>query len=340
MREEKAQLRGLLQMLKNEQNFALQLLLITRHFKEGMRYTKKVDKYKYKASLVNINEEIKEYFYNLFIEKLEYKLSDKDLMIEDYDIISDDLDNTIYTYELNPDLDFSDVIFNQLEEGTDIPNVTSLDEVEDNLWAYCVKINFIHEQKEILYFRKMNSGKIVTSKKNMVQKLKCNFSTNEPHLEVLHDDVINFDDKIDCFYMNDKFYVLRKKLFESILGLENEFKANAKEVLEDLKNNDVIDGLDIFAEKVQSSKRLLRKMANIAKSKNHKNIDSQRIDNMKGIVRRLDLDLNFSEEDKIIVEDNKDAKVVVKMLDKYYLECMQTQEPYGSFAKKSLLEQT
>ena len=339
MTDEKTNLEGLLSYLKNDPEFTMQLFLITRHLKDGMRrYTKKVDKYKYKTSKVEFEKEIKDFFINLFKNKLEYRLSDDDVSIEEYDIITDDLDNTIYTYTLNTNLDFADVIIDQINAGTNIPAVTSLENVEDNLWAYGVKVDFIHNSNNFIFFRKMNRGKIATAEENMLERLKCNFSTNESHLEVVKKDMINFDDKIDCFYMNDQFYIFKKNTFENMLGLEEEYKANAEEIIEDLEMNDVIDGMDIFQEKVKSSKRLLKKMANISRSGNHKNIDSQRIENMKGITHRLDLELEFTEDDKIKVENKKDAKILVKMLDKYYLECMQTHELYGSFAKKSLAE--
>jgi hypothetical protein len=249
--------------------------------------------------------------------------------------MDEDTDNKIYTYALNNAMAFSDVINHQLTAGVDIPFVTSLKDIKQDLWAYCMGITLPGSNKPLYSFRKITKGKVATDEKTGVEKFMCRFDTKDSKLAIVRGETINFDYKFDCLYANDKFYVLSKRAFEELVDLDEDFKENAEGVIASIRKSDVIAGLDYFSEEVFRNPALLKKLANVARRQNHEDLDPSRIKKMKAIAKRLDLNLKFK-DGKLLVEDSKDVTLLIRLLDKYYVECMQTGEPYGSHSKVKL----
>lgn len=336
--ENKQMLVEALNCLESKPSHTLKVLLVTRHLKENISKSKKaLDKYEYKIGSVQPNKELNEHLFKNLLQELSKMISDEGIQFEDYSVISDDSGDRVFTYKINEVLSFSDVVANQLKSGTDIPSISGLKEVKENLWASCIKIDAIETNFSICSFRKMNSGTVFTEDKGG-KKLSCWFGADEAQLEIVKKDIITFDDKVDCVYVNDTFYIpgKRKGAFEQIVGLEEEFKENAQVVFEELRAIRVIQGMEILAEEASKSKQLLRKLANVAKSNNYKNITAARIDNMKAIAKNLKLDLKFTPDGKMLIQEPKDIELVIKMLDKWFVQCLQTQEYFGSHAKTRL----
>ncbi|MDH5414171.1 MAG: DUF4868 domain-containing protein, partial [Flavobacteriaceae bacterium] len=160
-------------------------------------------------------------------------------------------------------------------------------------------------------------------------------SPKEEKLAILKSESVSFDEKIDCFYCADNFFVLYKKGFEEVVGLVEEFSDAAEEVIKEIEDSGLIDGANIILDESKNSIRTLRKLASLAKSGNHKNFSSERIDKILSISDRLQLNINIC-DGKIVVKDSKDVDLLIKILDKYFVECMQTGDAYGSFAKTKL----
>ncbi|WP_407233801.1 hypothetical protein [Escherichia coli] len=56
-----------------------------------------------------------------------------------YTVIDDDIDNKIYAYAMNNAISFSKVINNDIKNDKPVV-LTSLAEVQNDLWAYCIKV--------------------------------------------------------------------------------------------------------------------------------------------------------------------------------------------------------
>lgn len=103
----------------------LRLYFITRVLKDNIKKSAKIiDKYLFKVYQVDIDDEIRQYLYDLSIEQLD-KVIKKNYEILDYDVISDDTQH-LFTYSMqNKIFSFSDVVCNQL--NTTPPKMQSIE---------------------------------------------------------------------------------------------------------------------------------------------------------------------------------------------------------------------
>ena len=182
----------------------LRLYFITRVLKDNIKKSAKIiDKYLFKVYQVDIDDEIRQYLYDLSIEQLD-KVIKKNYEILDYDVISDDTQH-LFTYSMqNKIFSFSDVVCNQL--NTTPPKMQSIESIlsnKDELWAYCVGFNDSEERDWIYTFRKIQSGKVAIDEKenkSILKTIRTYFDTSNQKLELLKGETVNLDKQIDCIY--------------------------------------------------------------------------------------------------------------------------------------------
>jgi len=317
------------------------LYFITRILREGVKKTTKMmDKYLFNVYQVDIDDEIREYLYNSTQKQLEYIIK-KEFEMVDYDVISDDSGH-LFTYSMkNKAMSFSDVVYNKLSSNP--PKVMSisgiLSEIEE-LWAYCVGFNEPQLSDWIYTFRKIQSGKVAVDEKENKNKSKLKviqtlFSTESQKLELLKGETINLDKQIDCVYYDETFYVIKKGGFEQIVGLQEEFKVEAINVVEALKKTEMIIGLEKIEEKIESNPAIHKKLVRISRMDNYQNITTKDINRMKTVCKKYGDKLNIK-EGKLYIEEETDVDVVLKMLADYYKTGDVSGKPYGTFAGKKI----
>lgn len=318
----------------------LRLFFITRVLKENVRRNARViDKYLFRVYQVDIDDEIRQYLYDLSREQLE-KVIKKDFEIVDYDVISDDTEH-LFTYSMkNKVFSFSDVVYNQLQKNP--PKMQSIESIlsnNDELWAYCVGFNNLEEKDWIYTFRKISAGKVAIDEKDNHKSMKLIrtfFDTTNQKLELLKGETVNLDKQIDCIYYTDTFYVIKKTNFEQILGLQDEYKEEAKNVILELRNTGRIDGLEIIEEKIKSNPAIHKKLVRISRIGNYRTLNDKVITKMKTICRKYGVKLNVK-EGKLAIEEEKDIDTILKMLADYYKTGEVSGKAYGTFAGKELV---
>lgn len=316
------------------------LYFITRILKSDVKKSSKVmDKYIFKVYQVDIDSEIRQYLYDSSKEQLNYVIS-KDFEMIDYDVISDDTQH-LFTYSMkNKVLSFSDVVCNQLSSNP--PKVMSIEgiisEVEE-LWAYCIGFNDTNVSDWIYTFRKIQASKVAIdeteNKKTITKTIRTLFSTRSQKLELLKGETVNLDKQIDCVYYDETFYILKKGYFEQIVGIQEEFKEEAKQVVSKMRETDMITGLEKIEEKIESNPAIHKKLVRISRIGNYREITPTVIKKMEKVCRKYGDKLNIK-EGKLSIEEEKDIDVVLKMLADYYKTGDVTGKPYGTFAGKQI----
>ncbi|MBP1629475.1 MAG: hypothetical protein H6Q15_368 [Bacteroidetes bacterium] len=315
------------------------LYFITRILRSGVKKSAKMmDKYIFNVYQVDIDNEIREYLYNSTKEQLENVIK-KEFDMIDYDVISDDSGH-LFTYSMkNKAMSFSDVVYNKLSSNP--PKVMSiagiLSEIEE-LWAYCVGFNNPQLSDWIYTFRKIQSGKVAIDEKENKSKIKVIqtlFSTKSQKLELLKGETVNLDKQIDCVYYDETFFVIKKGSFEHIVGLQDEFKAEAVKVVEVLKKTDMITGLEKIEEKIESNPAIHKKLVRISRMDNYQNINVKDIKKMKAVCKKYGDKLNIK-DGKLCIEEETDIDIVLKMLADYYKTGDVTGKAYGTFAGKKI----
>ena len=314
----------------NSKDVNYRLFFITRDIKDGVKKTEKIiDKFQFKANSIDMSPDVCEFFSKNSKKQLEKLITIEGYDLEAYNVITDDLGDKLYTYALNNTLSFSDVITNQLLKNK-VDSITSLKDVKDDLWAYCIQITTA--QDSAFLFRKMSSGKVTTDEpQTKKEKLSSWFDLNDSELKVINNETVSFDDKVDCIYYNSEFLVLRKSGFEQIVGLEEEFKNVANDVISVIESTNLVEGLEHIKVSVSKSRALLKTLANIGKKGNHSGFNKTEIDKMKEALKRFEgRELKVSDDGKLILENSVDVGYFVKLLNDYYKMGMITGKYYGT----------
>lgn len=302
-----------------------------------------MDKYLFKVYQVDIDDDIRQYLCELSKEQLEHIIK-KDFEIVDYDVVSDDTEH-LFTYSMtNKIMSFSDVVCNQLNGQA--PRVTSIESIvttDEVLWAYCVGFNDLENNDWIYTFRKIQSGKVAIdendNQKSKLKIIRTFFSTESQKLELLKGETINLDKQIDCVYYNEIFYILKKGYFEQIVGLQEEFKEEAKAVVEELQKIDIIDGLDLISKQIEDKPAIHKKLVRISRIGNYRNVDEKIIKKMQAVCKKFGDKLNV-ENGRLQIKEDKDVDVILKMLADYYKTGEVSGKAYGTYAGKQLTEKS
>jgi hypothetical protein len=317
------------------------LYFITRVLKPNTKKTSKVlDKYLFKVYQIDVNDEIRNHLYSLTKDQLEF-LSKHKTELHEYDVITDDAEH-LFTYSMtNKAMSFADVVNNQLK--TNPPKIKSLEEIisEEELWAYCV--GFHNKETDWIYtFRKILSGKVAIdekegNKRNAFQKtIRTFFNSKSQKLELIKGETVNLDKQVDCIFYEDTFYIAKKTQFEQIVGLEEEFRIQASEVISELLATKMIEGLEILSRQIEINPSIHKKLVRLSKIGNYKDLDEKTIKKMQKVCKQYGDKLKLK-DGKLFIEDETDIDLALKMLSDYYKRGEVSGKAYGTFAGKQLM---
>lgn len=309
---------------------SINLFFITREVKDGVAKSAKViDKYCFRAWSVDISPDLVCFFINVAKKQINRVNDSDNYELEPYSVIGDDLSNKLYTYALNNALSFSDVVSNQLIGGTP-KSITSLSQIKNDLWAYTLR--FTTSNNSALIFRKLSKGKVVTSDlQSITERVSSIFDSSTSELKVSTQDSINFDDKLDCIYINNEFLVFHKSGFENIVGMEEEFKEAANDVLDIIKETELVEGVEHIEDQLKWSRSLLKTLSSIGKKGSHQNFDVNELEKMKDVLHKFEgKELKMTDEGKLLIEDKNDVGYFIKLLNDYYKQGMVSGKYYGT----------
>ena len=342
---EPSKLDEVLARIKDTKEEDVKLHFITRILKSGVgKRDKTLDKYVFKVYQIDVDEEIRRYLYDLSINELERTLA-KEYSLIDYDPISDDTDH-LFSYKLKAETSsFSDVVVNQL--GKELPKVESIDGiVSDNeeLWAYCIGFLDVENSAWIYTFRKIMVSKIAIDEKNdsekslLLRQIRTIFNSTSKKLTLMKGEAVTLDKQIDCVYWDETFYVLKKVPFEQIVGLQEEYHAKAVEVVDDMRNTGLIDGLESVEDELKSNTSLHKKLVKLQQTGGLEKLDDTRIKKMAKVCKRYGESIHVGEDGHIKINNRKDFETVIKAMCDYYKKGEVSGKSYGTFSGRELKE--
>lgn len=343
--KEPTKLDEVLAKIKETKEGDVKLHFITRILKSGIsKREKTLDKYIFKVYQIDVDDEIRQYLYDLSIKELERTVS-KEYSLIDYDPISDDVDH-LFSYKLKAETSsFSDVVVNQL--GKEMPKVESIDGIvseNEELWAYCIGFLDVENASWIYTFRKIMISKIAIDERNDTEKnivmrqIRTIFNTKSKKLTLMKGESVTLDKQIDCVYWVDTFYVLKKVPFEQIVGLQEEYHAKAIEVVDEMKDTKLIDGLESVEEELKTNTSLHKKLAKLQQNGGLEGLDSARIKKMAKVCKRYGESILIGDDGHIKVGNRKDLETVIKALCDYYKKGEVSGKSYGTFSGRELKE--
>lgn len=343
--KEPSKLDEVLDRIKDTKQEDVKLHFITRILKSGVgKRDKTLDKYIFKVYQIDVDDEIRKYLYDLSIKELERTVT-KDYSLIDYDPISDDTDH-LFSYKLKAETStFSDVVVNQL--GKELPKVESIEGIiseNEELWAYCIGFMDVEDQEWIYTFRKIMVSKIAIDEKNDTDKsivwrqIRTIFNSTSKKLTLMKGEAVTLDKQIDCVYWKETFYVLKKVPFEQIVGLQEEYHAKAIEVVDEMKNTGLIDGLDGLEEELKTNTSLHKKLVKLQQNGGLEKLDDKQIKKMAKVCKRYGETISVGADGHIKINDRKDFETVIKAMCDYYKKGEVSGKSYGTFSGRELKE--
>ena len=330
-----------LEKFENIEENNLHLYFITRVLKPNIKKRAKVlDKYDFEIYQVDIDKEIAKHLHEISIKQLKF-VSKKRLEVNEYEAITDDT-KQIFTYDAsNKAMSFLDVVQNKLKNKSKIPKVNNLTEIvnSEELWAYSV--GFYDKDQDWIYtFRKILKGKVAVdeetnNKKKPFGSFRTKFNTESNKLEILKGETINLDERIDCIYFENIFYIFQKTQFEQITGLTEEFKEHAETIADELIATEMFEGMDLLKKQIQETPAVHKKLVRLKKINNYQNLSEKSLNKMIKIAKRYGGKLKKS-NGKIIIENEKDIDLTIKVLVDFYKTGEFSGKPYGTFSGKEL----
>ena len=138
---------------------------------------------------------------------------------------------------------------------------------------------------------------------------------------------------VSILVRNSSFF--QKGNFETMVGLEEEYRENADEVISTLEKTNLIEGIELVKDEAQQNKNLLKTIASIAKKQNHSSFNNTEIKKMKSVLKKMEgKDLKVTPENKIKLEDKTDIKNFIKLLNDYYKRGMVSEKYYQIIAEQ------
>ena len=334
-----------LDRIKETKERDVKLHFITRILKSGVgKRDKTLDKYVFKVYQIDVDDEIRQYLYDLSIKELERTVA-KEYSLIDYDPISDDTDH-LFSYKLKAETSsFSDVVVNQL--GKELPKVESIDGIvsdSEDLWAYCIGFLDVENASWIYTFRKIMVSKIAIDEKNDTEKnivlrqIRTIFNSTSKKLTLMKGEAVTLDKQIDCVYWDETFYVLKKVPFEQIVGLQEEYHAKAIEVVDGMRETGLIDGLDCIEEDLKTNTSLHKKLVKLQQNGGLEKLDDTRIKKMAKVCKRYGERIAVGADGHIKISDRKDFETVIKAMCDYYKKGEVSGKSYGTFSGRELKE--
>ena len=326
-----SELNKLVSFLQENKKYTTRLYLVTRTLKDGFSlYSKVPDKYEYICYTINTDQQIQKELFNLFLDKTTYCAIPDKYVLDDYSVVTDDVEKKILKYTKKEQIkSFIHIVDKDLKDSSELKPVTDLADIADKLWAYIIEIS--QGGKVICGLRKMSPSKILVSdKKNSFSTI---FKMDERSLKLSHDQSVVFDKGLDALYANNTFYIIQKNNFEEIVGLESEYREAAQIAADKIMNSPKISLNFNLKETIENKNRFIRKLAKIKDEID--NISSTRITKMQETAKLFKLSF-IVKAGKIIVDDEKELDVVIKLIDDYYLLSQQTGKKYEASVKKEI----
>jgi hypothetical protein len=337
-------IKDLLRKIKESDSDNLNLYFVTRKLKKGIKARAKVlEKYEFTVYSVDIDDEIREHLYDLTIKQFD-NVVEKELETTPFEVISDDI-KKIFTYDMtNRAMSFADVVNNQLANKSLLNKINDLSDLlkEEELWAYSVGFYDESDDDWFYTFRKILRGKVVVdeenrkSKKQKVNFFRAKFDVDNSKLEMLHGETVNLDEKVDCIFYNEVFYILQRTQFEQITGMAEEFKVEAQNVVEELKKTNLFEGLELLEQHVEDKPPLHKKLVRLKKVNTYQNLKIKDINRMLKIAKKYGGILRKDKSGKLLIESKEDIDLTIKVLVDYFKKGEFSGNSYGTYSGKQI----
>ncbi|HRB16908.1 MAG: Kiwa anti-phage protein KwaB-like domain-containing protein [Nitrospirota bacterium] len=246
-----------------------------------------------------------------------------DLKLEAYEFLTDDQDGRLFTIE-SAETDFIKIQA-EVDKGLENKKVEKYEDLLDS-WACVIKLE---HQGSVLYgVRKINKFARATK----VKAVSYFIFENKKLVDLEGKQVFTLDTHIDFFAYDGTMFIANKKEFESVLNFRNGMEKNRDAILEEFVTLKVVVDVEVIRRVVGGNLHLLRKMSSIQKSGYYKD----KIFLVELTKKNVEKGWNLEVEHGVIVVDESNVELVLKLLNNERVESQINQEVFDAVVKKKV----
>lgn len=305
------------------------MYLIERKLKAGAKIKDRPsNKFEYVPLQITLSEELVPIIKGMLAKIIEKKVKE-DVEIKNYEVI-DDTENKLQTYtDLSKIAGFQEFLNSRL--GGEIKQIKSFEEVDEieKAWALCYGFYNKEKEKWLYCIKKLsprNMAVEIETSTSVTEAIKHGFTSlfdlDTKTLKAFNGFSLNIEPSIDMIYFEESIYIFRKKGFEDITSLTEEFENIANDLVNEIEEIDFVDGLEhlskLISDKPAFRNKLIKakSIGNIDFLKTCKNIKTEFVRTGK----KLNIKFNFDTKGNIIAKDESDAENIIKVLCEYFKE--------------------
>lgn len=286
------------------------------------------EKFEYLPFQINLSSELVPVVKGMLNKVIERKVED-DVVIQEYAVI-DDTTNKIQTYtDFGKIAGFQEFLNHRL--NAEIKHVKDLEVLSDleKAWALCYGL-YDEVKKDWLYCIKKLAPRNMTvgieTSDSVMNAVKNGFSSlfdlKTQTLKPFNGFSLNIEPSIDMIYYSDTIFIFRKKGFEDLTSLTEEFESLANDLVAEVESINFIEGIShlskVILEKPAFRNKLIKaeEIGNLEFLKTCKNIKTE----FRRAGKKLNISFTFDKQGKILAENENQAQDIIKVLSEYFKE--------------------
>ena len=307
----------------------IHMYLVERKLKPNVKgKAKPSEKFEYIPLQINLSPDLVPIVKGM-LEGVIRKKVKENVEIKPYEVI-DDTEDKLQTYtDFGKITGFQEFLNSRL--GGEIRPLDDFEEINqlEKAWALCYGFYSKSKGKWLYCIKKLAPRNMVvdvetsTSVKDAVKNgLTSLFDTKTKTLKPFNGFSLNIEPSIDMIYLDESIYIFKKKAFEDITSLTDEFIELAKELVSEVEEIDFIDGLkylsDIISAKPSFRNKLIKakEIGNLDFLKTCKDIKKE----FQRAGKKLEIKFNFNVSGKITASNEQEAESIIKVLSEFYKE--------------------
>ena len=258
----------------------------------------------------------------------------RNLNFNDYNIGSYNKTSDAFNLNINEIPNFTTIYNSINDESIDSINFKQLNEFTANFFA----IKFLYKtkdiNKEIIIFNRQNPSTGLTKKANI-------FWNGERF--IISQDSFSLRMDIDCFYDSETqtMYIINRKYFEDIFNFKDFYSQKAKECLNKIEAQNILTNNSAFKHICLNDSNIIFRLAKIDLSNDLIDFNTH-ISEIKSIIKEDELNIYFTGNNKIQIDDNtskETIKNILSLINDEYLTSRITKKNYVASTKQlSLLQ--
>lgn len=181
---------------------------------------------------------------------------------------------------------------------------------------YCIMVKYNNKQIYLIrQFQKL---------KKLRQGYLTRIVNNE--LQAIESDFLGIDEITDMIIFQDEILILNHISLERIFNYRDEFMQKTKEALGEILSKNVIKNIEQFSEDCCRDIRVMKRFTDIM-TKDRLPLFFENYDKVPEIVKELNLDIEFDEDDKLIYREKNQLFHIVNLLSDAYFRSLLANRP-------------